>query len=294
MKTSNPDFHEPAPLGFLASEYPAGPPADSRFHFWPVPLECSVSYGTGTKHGPAQILAASQQLEKWDGQGCPGDHGLFTGNACPVEGPVEHVLTAIAERLQWSWAHGAIPIMLGGEHAISIGAFQALRTRSEPVGVVQFDAHADLRDTYQGSPYSHACVMRRAHEYGLPISQWGVRALSVEEVDYRRAHNIHHVDAAQLAEPTGVDFALPADFPHDVYLTFDVDALDPAFMPATGTPEPGGLAWWPTLRWLQQLTAQRRIIGVDVVELAPIPGMHAPDYLVAKLIYAVCGLLAGD
>lgn len=291
MKTSSPDFHEPAELGFLATEYPGRPPADSRFHFWPVPLERSVSYGGGTGRGPAHILEASQQLEKWDGQGCPGEQGMFTGAPCPVEGPIEHVLTAIAERMQWSWEQGAVPIMLGGEHTVSVGAFQALRTRSEPVGVVQFDAHADLRDQYQGSPFSHACVMRRAHEYGLPIFQWGVRALSVEEVEYRRTYDLPHVDAVDLATPDDIDFVLPADFPADVYLTFDVDVLDPSIMPATGTPEPGGLTWWPTLRWLQQLADQRRIIGVDVVELAPVPGQHAPDFLVAKLIYTLCGFL---
>ncbi len=290
MKTSSNAFHEPAPLGFLASEYAGQPPETAAFHFWPVPLECSVSYGSGTRRGPEQLLAASQQLEKWDGHGCPGDAGLFTGQPCRVDAPIERVLADIEQRVEWSWSLDATPLLFGGEHTVSVGAFRALAKRAVPVGVVQFDAHADLRAEYQNSPWSHACVMRRAHELGLPISQWGVRALSPEEVDYRRVHAIHHVDADVLAAGPLPALQLPPDFPPEVYVTLDVDVLDPAVMPATGTPEPGGLGWYGALDLLARLSAGRRIVGADVVELAPIPGLHHPQFTAARLVYELMGL----
>jgi agmatinase len=165
-----------------------------------------------------------------------------------------------------------------------------LAARRIEFGVVQVDAHADLRDTYEGTPYSHACVMRRVVELDIPIFQIGVRNLCQEEVAFRSSRHISCLDAREIDRDGMPDPLLPSDFPRNVYLTFDVDGFDAALMPATGTPEPGGLSWWQAITVIEQVVAEgRRILGVDVVELAPLANMRAPDYVAAKLTYALMG-----
>ena len=165
--------------------------------------------------------------------------------------------------------------------------------RGEKIGIVHFDAHADLRDSYEGSPLSHACVLRRCHELGFPLAQFATRAYCEDEAAYRAANakTLFANDAEALAlkgPPTPI---LPKTFPKKVYVTFDVDGLDPAIMPATGTPVPGGLLWWSALFILREIASDREIVGCDVVELAPIPGLHHADFTAAKLTQALMGLM---
>jgi agmatinase len=174
---------------------------------------------------------------------------------------------------------------------VTLGAVRACVTARRRIGVIQFDAHADLRETYEGTPYSHACVMRRVSELGIPFLQLGVRALSPAEAEFRKSAGIQHCDAEALARTIPARL-LPRSFPRDVYITFDVDALDPGIMPATGTPEPGGLQWWQTMELLRRVSKGRRIVGFDVVELAPVRGLHGPDFTAARLAYNLMGIAA--
>lgn len=277
---------------FLASELDHAAPDKARFHVIPVPYEESVSYGGGTAAGPAAILAASDQLELWDGESAPADLGIHTTPAVDCSGGAGAVLERIEAATATALSHGGLPVLLGGEHTVSLGALRALRRLRGRFGVIQFDAHADLRDRYGGTPYSHAAVMRRAvGDLGLPLFQIGVRALCREEVDYRALLGIGHLDAAALARHGIPDPLLPPDFPERIYVTFDLDGLDPAIMPATGTPVPGGLGWYDARRCLERAMTGRRVLGFDVVELAPIPGLHAADFTAARLVYDIMGIV---
>lgn len=197
-----------------------------------------------------------------------------------------------------------MPIVLGGEHTVTLGVLRALKKRYGPFGIIQFDAHADLRDSYEGSMFSHACVMRRAVEdLGLPLFQVGVRSLCPDEAAYRKIHRVPRLDARELGflqafSPSGSGavgtlLPIPGDFPDRVFLTFDIDALDASLMPATGTPEPGGLFWWDALTLVERCLAGRVCLGFDVVELAPVEGLHAPNYTAARLVHEIMGIAGG-
>ena len=193
---------------------------------------------------------------------------------------------------------GKLLITLGGEHSISYGVFTALlEARGTKFTILQIDAHADLRPTYGGTPHSHACIMARAHDLGLSFVQVGIRSCSEAERNFMRSAGLErnvfwaHRIAAEPAQDwiEAVVRRLVALGDEDVYITVDLDALDSALMPATGTPEPGGLGWYPLLRLLRRISEGRRVIGCDVTELAPIPGLHAPDFLAARLTYKLMG-----
>ncbi|MFZ4395439.1 MAG: agmatinase [Kiritimatiellia bacterium] len=270
---------------FLALDVPPALPDKARFEIIPVPLEHSVSYGRGTAAGPASLLEASLQLEAYDGEGVPAYAGIYTGPAvdCVVE--TVEVLLQVERRVAAALAGGRVPVVLGGEHTVTLGAVRAFAAGGKPFGVVQFDAHADLRDQYEENPFSHACVMRRIIDLGVPVFQVGVRSLSVAEAVFRQDHAIAGWDAATLAQVNPSPLALPPDFPAQIYLTFDVDAFDPAVMPGTGTPEPGGLFWHEALRLIEGVLTGRRLVGFDVTELAPVPGSHISEFTAAKLVY---------
>lgn len=273
------------PPAFHGDDIEPSAPSEAAFHIIPVPWETSVSYGGGTASGPAAILHASTQLEHYLEGSFPGDAGIYTAPAVDCVGSAEEVLSRIQEATRDALSFGKLPILLGGEHAMTLGPVKACAELGIPFGVVQFDAHADLRYAYQGNLYSHASVMERVTDLGIPIFQIGVRALCKEEADRRLKRGVRHIDAVELYWKGYPDPLLPDDFPEHIFVSFDVDGLDPSIMPSTGTPVPGGLDWYQAIDGIERALKGRKLLGADFVELAPALGSHAPDFLVANLIY---------
>jgi agmatinase len=276
---------------FLELDIPPSSFEEAAIHIIPVEMEKSVSYGSGTAAGPRAILEASLQLEAFDGSSIPGQAGMYTHEPLRCQADeVEQDLHAISSEVDMVLQKNGLPVLLGGEHTVTLGALKAFADCGKRIGVIQFDAHADLRDSYEGNRFSHACVMRRVHEMGLPFIQIGIRSLSQDEYIFRRTHDLQSLDAAEIYKKGIPNQVLPWDFPEHIYITFDVDCFDAAVMPATGTPEPGGLTWYQIMDLLHKVSAKRTICGIDVVELAPIPNMQAPDFTAAKLVYKLIGL----
>lgn len=282
---------------FLGSEHVPVAKKAARFHVIPVPMELSVSYGSGAANGPSAILQASDQLEAYEAGSFPCTGGIYTTPpVLPEEAQKsnpEAWINAIEKTVGEALDCGAIPVVLGGEHTVTLGAIRAYKARGKEIGIVHFDAHADLRDEYEGSRFSHACVLRRCHELGYPLVQFATRAYCKEEADYRAANSktLFTMDAEMLALKGPPSPILPKHFPKQVYVTFDVDGLDPSVMPATGTPVPGGLLWYSALFMLREIAATHEIVGCDVNELAPIEGLHHADFTAAKLTQRLMGLM---
>jgi agmatinase len=276
----------------MDTEIPELAPEQARFHVLPVPYEKTVSYGHGTALGPGAIIGASGQLERWDGASDPGAEGIYTWPAIDCSGEPNQVIGQIGAGVARILALGKMPVVLGGEHTVTWGVMQGYLQRGiRDFGVVQIDAHADLRDAYEGDPLSHASVMRRIVEAGIPLVQLGIRAFCEEEIAARKKHGVVAYDAVEIA-PKGIDrIDLPKDFPPNVFFTLDVDGIDPSVLPATGTPVPGGLGWYQTLGLFESVARQRRIIGFDVMEFAPIEGFHAFDFAAALLTYKLMGIV---
>ena len=266
---------------------------EARFHVVPMPLEKTVSYGSGTADGPAALIAASDQLERlWRGFE-PCAEGICTSPPIDCAQPLEDALNALSTRVEGIVLAGKTPVTLGGEHSLTWGAVTGLqRALGRPVGVIQIDAHADLRRAYQGFRHSHASVMQLlVEEEGTKLAQYGVRALSTEEAECRTRNNVVFIDAEELVTGGISEVSLPEDFPEDVYISFDVDGLDAAIMPATGTPVPGGLGYYQALSIVRSALRGRRCVGLDVVELAPIEGWEVWDFTAAQLTYALMGIV---
>ena len=280
---------------FLSSEIENGAPEDSLFHVIPVPFEATVSYGGGTAAGPDAVISASSQLELWDGISNPANAGIYTKFPVQqIEGDSpSDLFMRLASETADTLQRNAVPVLIGGEHSITFAPVSACKDHFGEIGVIQFDAHADLRKEYEGSKYSHACVMRRVvDELELPIFQVGLRGISQEESEFITAGTIPGIPAKQAAAEAVQSINLPADFPPKVYITIDVDGLDPSIMPATGTPVPGGLGWYQILSMLQSIADQRSIVGFDVVELAPIENLHFCEFSAAQLIYQMMGMIS--
>ena len=261
----------------------------------PVPFERTVSYGHGTAAGPAAILRASQAMELYDDElaGETAEIGIATEP--PYLPEAFDMATAMAELEAECKRHmdaGKLLVTLGGEHSLTIAAVRAARRVFGEIGVVQFDAHADLRDGYEGTPYSHASVMRRIFDEEIPSLPIGIRSLSKPEAEFAMEAGIPIVWGHEMDSVEPRLDALLAMLPESVYLTFDIDYFDPGLVPATGTPEPGGGAWYPTLRLLSRVFEAKRVVAMDVVELAPIGGHPASDFLAAKLVYKCLGYWA--
>jgi agmatinase len=276
-------FLEPARVDALR-------PAGARAVVIPFGLEASVSYGSGTALGPAAILAASHQLELFDEELCCEpyrEYGVATLRVPPMIQPLEAALEQLAELVSSVLDAGKFPFVLGGEHSLTAGAIRPFADRYRDLVVLQFDAHADLRDGYQGERFSHAAAMRRVLDHpGLTLVGIGIRALSQEEAEFLQA-NRHRVGIHWAHEQAAwdVEAMVKGLAGRPVYLTFDIDALDAGIMPATGTPVPGGLSYHQALAILRQACASCRVVGADLVEFAPIEGFIAYDYTAAALAY---------
>jgi agmatinase len=257
----------------------------------PVPYESTTSWGGGTRQGPAAIVASSRYIELYDQElDCePAQVGIHTlpalelsrAGATPAMAELRRAYARVADA-----CGDRFLIMLGGEHSVSSPAILAQADRhDERLTVLQMDAHADLRAEFEGTPNSHASAMARVLD-AADVVGVGVRGVSTEEVEVSRSSEASTLIWAEemWADDTWMDRALEALGPK-VYLTFDVDFFDPSLVPSTGTPEPGGGDWYRTLRFLRRVFSEREVVAADVVELAPTPGLPAPDFLVAKLVY---------
>jgi agmatinase len=284
-------MHNENHMGFLSSEIGFPSPDQCLFHVIPAGYEASVSYGKGTKNGPKAIIEASQQLELFDGKSIPAEKGIYTHPPLRFDQSSQKNLLLIEKTVASILKKNKLPILLGGEHTVSVGAFIAIHNLKQRVGIVQLDAHADLRDSYNGNKFSHACVMKRALDLDFPIAQFATRSMSYDEYVLRKEKNLFYVDAQAFAQNSLPKPILPATFPEKIYITIDVDAFDPSVIPSTGTPVPGGLTWYQALNLLHQITKDRQVIGFDVVELAPIEHHHASDFAVASLVYLLMGMV---
>lgn len=255
----------------------------------PIPFDRTTSYVSGTRNGPREILVASSHMELWDEETGGDVHGVGLCTLPEMELPfgemaacVEEIRRVVADILR----HDKFLVVLGGEHSITPPIVAAMAERHAGLSVLQIDAHADLRDSFMGTRWNHACAIRRSLEHA-PCTQVAIRSLSQEEADALPGLGTRIFwDWNMRRDPDWI--ARVVDSLGDpVYLTIDVDGFDPAIMPATGTPEPGGLSWYEALALLRAVAAHRTIVGVDLVELSPIPGMIAPNFLCAKLVYKI-------
>lgn len=268
-------------------------PETARAVVVPMPYEGTTSYRPGTKDGPMAILMASRQVELYDDEldAEPYEVGIATlpeivPSRRDYQAPIEQTYEAVKEVL----GRGQFPVVLGGEHSISAGAIRAAHESHPELSILQIDAHADLRDAYEDTPQSHASVMRRICEMKIPLTQVGIRNISGEEMEFWKRERPSTIFWARDIRPGRFDpKAIVSTLTDKVFLTIDVDGLDPAIMPATGTPEPGGLGWYEVLDLLRELFATREVVGADMLELAPLPGLVAPDFLCAKLVYKIIG-----
>jgi len=259
----------------------------------PAPYEHTVSYGGGTRRGPDGIITASKYVEFYDEEldrELCNDMGIATLSSIKF-GKAVHAkaLNILYNAVSDLLARNKFVVTLGGEHTISYAPIKAHLEKYPLLSVIQFDAHSDLRDSYQGSKYSHASVMARVCELIDPqrIVQVGIRAQCVEEAHFIKKMGVNTFYAHQIRERDSASWqdAVLARLTDHVYVTFDVDGFDPSIMPSTGTPEPNGLFWAETMQLLRRIGEQKTIVGCDVVELSPVKGVSHPDLTAAKLTY---------
>jgi len=268
---------------------------NARVVILPVPLDRTTSYVAGTRSGPHEILVASSHMELWDEETGTDVHSIGIFTLPEMEFPfagideVMHEINRVATELV---TRGKFPFVLGGEHSITAPVVKAVAAAHPGLSVLQIDAHADQRDTFMGTPHNHACAMRRVLQYA-PTTQVGIRSLSPEEAEaIPSLQTTVFYDYNMRRDPQWMDRVVDS-LSEKVYITIDCDGLDPAIMPAVGTPEPGGLSWYETLTLLRKVIESRRLVGCDLVELAPMPGNVAPNFLCAKLVYKILSYAFG-
>lgn len=279
---------------FLASE---ALPGEASVTVLPVPYERTTSWGRGAEHGPAALLRASRYVELYDEELRlePFRIGIETLPPVDVEGSEDAALRRISASARAVIERGRFLAAIGGEHTVTPALVRGARDAAErDLGVVQFDAHADLRQTYGGTAWNHACAMSRVLDLGLPTLAVGIRSLTRPEAARIASERLpiiwaEQLDALPRPELETLFEGLLASLPDTVYLTFDLDFFDPSVLPATGTPEPGGGTWYQALALLRRLFDRKRVIAMDVVELAPIPDNPASDFTAATLLYKCIG-----
>lgn len=274
---------------FLGPEAVLSSGTKNKVAIVPLPYERTTSYGKGTADGPQAIIEASQYVELYDEQHEiePYKVGIETVEAPTFSGHREQDFLRITEKFEQALNKEQFPIGLGGEHAVSYPVYKAFHNRFKNLSVLQLDAHSDLRQEYEGSPYSHACVMKRIWDKNKQIVQVGVRSQCSEEAELIKNEGINTYYAHNLQQ--GISSTIIDLLDENVFITLDVDFFDPSIMPATGTPEPGGFLWNETLQFFETLFKRKNIVGMDIVELAPISDLTHPQFTIAKLIYKLIG-----
>ncbi len=260
----------------------------------PFGMESHVSYGGGTKNGPQAVLTASHELNENDEQTYSPVYkcGIATVKEPKIPKDSAKALDLLSDIVGQVVSDKKFPLVLGGEHSLTPGVLKPIFEHTKDISILHFDAHIDLRKQYRGSKFSHASALRRAME-DFPVKKLvsvGIRSVSEidDELGYmkREAKRIKVYGGWEEPTPQEIVRQLPTK---NVYITFDIDAFDASIMPATGTPEPGGLTWWPTLNILQAVFKSKNVVGADIVELAPMKNLHGPDFLTAKLAYKMLG-----
>lgn len=260
----------------------------ARYAILPVPYDASASYKPGARHGPSAIIEASHHVETFDeelgGEFYRAGIATLDAIASNKAGPqaMHEDIFKLAKRVV---RDGKFLVGLGGDHSITSGLVRAVMTRHKRLSVLQIDAHADLRDSFEQTPYSHASVMRRVIDLGADVVPVGIRAFSAEEHRFMKRSGITPIMARDCFETDHwIDRALDG-LGDTVYVTIDIDAFDPACAPGTGTPEPGGLDWYQVTALLRLVAAEKRIVAADLVEVMPLPGQSVTEFLAARLIY---------
>jgi agmatinase len=281
--------------GFLGLPPQMSAPEGSRVHVLPIPYEATVSYEGGTRLGPRAIIEASQQVELFDAElgGEPAlGYGVHTLPELSQDPDAQAMMRRISDAAEAVARARKLLLVLGGEHSITPAVVRGVgRTLSEPLVVVQLDAHADLRESYSGTGYSHACAMRRVLEENVERAvQIGIRSYSLEEAAFIKENprrvSLFTAEVIHGMEPTRLEGEITrAVKGKKVYLTIDVDGLDPSVIPATGTPEPDGLSWAEACLILRAVARSATVVALDCVELAPRPGLHMAEFAAAKLLY---------
>jgi len=260
---------------------------NSRIAILPVSYDLTTSYKPGTSSGPKAIIDASRYMETYDDETGKEIYklGIYTAEEIkPINPEPEGIIENVEKETGSIIKAGKFPVVLGGEHSITLGPVRAFRKKFKKFSVLQLDAHRDLRDNFQGSRHSHACIAKRILEI-TSLVQVGIRSLSKDEAgkEYKYLKTFFMKD---MVENEGwIENAIGSLNSDKVYVTIDMDVFDPSIMPSVGTPEPGGMGWYETLALLKRLSREKEIIGFDVVELSPMQGNVSPDFLTAKLIY---------
>lgn len=259
----------------------------------PVPYDRTSTWKKGADRAPAAIIEASHHIEWYDP--VVGEEvcrrGIATLDPVLCHAGPETLADLVDDEIVTLLERGVLPVILGGDHSVSIGAIRAAAREVEGLSVLQIDAHSDLRDEYAGSRFNHGCVMARAREW-CPLVQVGIRAFDITELpllDAQRVVYAHQINGPG-AQADWIDRAVD-QLGERVYVTIDLDGFDPAYVPATGTPEPGGLDWYQVTGLLERVAKQREVVAFDVVELLPTPGQWASEFLAAKLVYRFLGLI---
>ena len=276
---------------FGGSDNKLGSSKNAKAVILPVPYGKTVTYRKGTEKGPQAILDASDNLELFDEElnreiyriGINTLPSLKVASLSPV-----NVVDSVRNKVSDIFKKGKFPVVLGGEHSITVGAVQAAKKYYKDLSVLYFDAHCDLRNTYKGSKYNHACAARRVSEIA-PLVEVGIRSFSKEEFDFLKHNSVKVISILDIMRMPGWPEVVKKKLSENVYISIDLDVFDPSIMPAVGTPEPGGMGWYVFLKAIRNIISSKNIVGFDLTELCPVKDMVAPDFAAAKLMYKLLG-----
>ncbi len=266
--------------------------SDAKVVVLPVPYDSTTTYKSGARDGPHEIISASRNMETYSEEfGCDITERIkifTTDELAPNLNSPEETVRSIEEEVSKILKGGKMPVVLGGEHTVAVGAIYAVSKHVKDFSVIHFDAHSDYRDEYMGSKYCHACIMARARERCDSCFSVGVRSIDEtsaakygKDILYRK--DMHNMTLKEVSEE------IIRRTRKNVYITIDTDVIDPSQLPSTGTPEPDGLSFFELTQILKSVISEKHLVGIDFNELAPIGGLTAPNYLVAKLVYMALG-----
>ncbi|MFN8673411.1 MAG: agmatinase [Candidatus Sericytochromatia bacterium] len=263
---------------------------NSKYVVLPVPYDKTSTWGQGSEKGPDAILEASANMELYDieTRTQPYKKGIFTAEKIETDKEPEYLFEMVLEKARKFIKDDKILVTIGGNHCVPIGSCKAYAEKYENLSVLQIDAHSDMRDSYQDNKYSHACAMARMSEYAKPVMV-GIRSMDSSELENIKGKDIFYASYIRK-NPNWIKEAVNA-LTDNVYLTIDLDGFDPSIMPATGTPEPGGLYWYEVLDLFEEVAKNKKIVGFDVVELCPSENSNPSNFMAAKLIYKIMSII---